>query len=248
MALLRRQLLSYKGSIVPPSAPETSTRGPDVFLTSNDENASNDAKPTVGSSDAGESYWRAQIETLTQTHIRENEALREEKDRKVRVLTRRLEESQDDVERSRKDLRREREMHLDTAQKMRQYQQSSQEMEASHQERLAELLSESGEMREQLESQAEALDLYREQNKRMEALLQEELGRDGGSGDGREGGETGGSVPREKFDELQTMFAETVERLTARVMQLEDGRSAPAPQQQQQQQQQTAQEEEGLTP
>ena len=75
-------------------------------------------------------------------------------------------------------------------------------------------------MREQLESQAEAPDLYREQTKRMERILQEELRK----GEGDEGGE-GGSVPREKFDELQTMFAETVERLTTRVMQLEEGRT-----------------------
>ena len=217
VSLLRRQLLAYKGNTVPPSAPEFS-RPSDVFLTS-DENTSNDAKPSVGSS-SGESYWRAQIETLTQTHLRESETLREEKDRKARVLSRRLEESQDDVERLRRDLKKERETHLDTAQKMRQYQQNSQEMESDHEERLAELLTESTEMREQLESQAEALDLYREQTKRMERILQEELRK----GEGDEGGE-GGSVPREKFDELQTMFAETVERLTSRVMQLEEGRT-----------------------
>ena len=122
-------------------------------------------------------------------------------------------------------MKKERETHLETAQTMRQYQQSCQEMESSHQERLAELLSEQTETREQLESQAEALDLYREQNKRMETLLQEELGRDDEGGEGGGQGTGSGSVPRERFDELQHMFVETVERLTTRVMQLEEGRT-----------------------
>ena len=227
VSILRRQLLSYKGSTVPPTAPQSASRLPDTFFT--DSDTSNSASPSAAKKgDSDEAYWIAQIETLSQTHLKESEALREEKDRKARILTCRLDESQEEIDRLMKDLKKEREGHLETAQKMRQFQQNCQEMESSQQDRLAEVLSEQSEMREQLESQAEALDLYREQNKRMETLLKDELGRD------EEGGENshgvgGGSVPREKFDELQHMFAETVERLTARVLQLEEGRAGSGP-------------------
>ena len=46
----------------------------------------------------------------------------------------------------------------------------------------------------------------------MERLLQDEI-----SDENDDNGTSSGSVPKAKFDELQTLFAETVERLTSRL-------------------------------
>jgi hypothetical protein len=223
VTLLRRQLLSYKGG----SSGSAGEHGPDVkssvFIKDGDSsNNQCDSSSSSSGGDSGDStYWRNQIDTLTEMHLKESEALREEKDRKARVLNRQLDESREEVDQLRTSLKKERESHLETAQRMRGFQQSNNALESEHQGRLEELLSENSEQREQLESQAEAMDMYREQNSRMKSLLQSEIDDSGDEGEG--GGGTGGSVPREKFEELQTMFVETVERLTSRVMQLEEG-------------------------
>ena len=57
-----------------------------MFVTGGDSNSS--AK--------GDEYWKAQIESLTETHLRDTAAAREERDRKIRILTRNIEESNED--------------------------------------------------------------------------------------------------------------------------------------------------------
>lgn len=221
IALLRRQLLTYKGkssvggdnsntNIEQRHKEEENVAA--VFMT-----GAEDGQPTG----TGDEYWKAQIESLTETHLRDLATAREERDRKVRVLTRRIEEGDEDNTQLRAALKREREGHLDTAQKLRHYQQSNHEMEVGHQARLSELLTETSEYREQLESQAEALELYREQNTRMERLLKEEISDENNDNNGT----SSGSVPKAKFDELQTLFSETVERLSSRILKLEESRS-----------------------
>ena len=213
IVILRRQLLTYKGNATSLALASITTPGEEedgnVFVTGGGSGGG-----------SGNEYWQAQIESLTQTHLKETAAAREERDRKIRILTRTIEESNEDNDQLRKALKRERECHLETAQKMRAYQQNNHEMEEGHQTRLSELLIEITEYREQLESQADALELYREQNKRMERLLQEEVS--------DENEDNNGSVPKAKFDELQSMFAETVEKLTTRLLKLEESRSEGA--------------------
>ena len=218
IAILRRQLLTYKGSASISSNAGSNTQKEEetTFLTGSHGQPS-------GKEDE---YWKAQVESLTEMHLRDAAAAQEERDRKVRILTRNIEECNEDNTQLRAALKRERESHLDTAQKLRNYQQSNHEMEEGHQTRLSELLTEITEYREQLESQAEALEMYREQNKRMERLLQEEISDENDD----KNSTSGGSVPKAKFDELQTLFSETVERLSSRILKLEESRSEnPAP-------------------
>ena len=104
ITILRRQLLTYKGNSGSSSDGEQKEEG-SVFLTGGDSNSS--AK--------GDEYWKAQIESLTETHLRDTAAAREERDRKIRILTRNIEESNEDNTQLRAALKRDVN-HLETAQ------------------------------------------------------------------------------------------------------------------------------------
>ena len=157
-----------------------------------------------------EKYWRNQMQQCTDKAMDDIKATRSNFEAKLRTLSREVDQASAEILSLQNDLTQERTKHLATVGQAKDYQQRLLAAESEAQGRIDELLAERLEFYEAFEgerSKAKALEEELcELKGRMASSRREEM------------------IPKSKFDELETLFCQTVERLTNRVTTLEEQR------------------------
>lgn len=182
-----------------------------TFVTGGIDTKSSNADSNSNGNEQNEKYWRQQIQVLTDKHLEELRIVHDKSNKQIDLLKKHVDKEKKENETMRKSLAEERENHLNTVQSLKEIRKNSNNLEDTHHGRIAELLAEISESYEVIESRNEEITRCRTKMREMDALLVSQQD----------------SVPKEKFDELQTLFVETVERLGARVGQLEDAPKNP---------------------
>jgi hypothetical protein len=219
-AMLKAQLAALMG----PQKQQTAQNSPkrddsdnnNVFLT--DTNKGDNAKTGPQSADPVdvERYWREQMQDLTDKHMTDAKATRQKFETKVRTLNKNLDAASAEVLSLQNDLTQEREAHYATVQQTKQYQQRLQGAEQGSQSRIDELLGDLTEMSEMLDNErSQSGALAEENNEAKRMLLRQEVNSDD-------------MIPRAQLEELETLFSETVTKLTSRMIALEDTKHAPS--------------------
>ena len=175
------------------------------------------ANPTHNSmlpSDAtGTEILRRQMQVMAEKHVEDLQETKAKHDRKCLLFRNQLTDAQQEVSTLQSDLASEREKHLATVQELRKWHQKVEGVETAMGGRVQELLAEVDETHGKME---DLIDMVKTQTARAEDLEERLLS-------ARR--EQEGMVARSKMVEMENLFMETVNRLSNRVIQLEQTRT-----------------------
>jgi len=200
-ALLTRQLEAYTGG----SSRRAGGQGPDP---DGGNSSSSEGKDQIDI----ENYWRAQMNTSTEKVMEDMKSSRSKFEAKIRTLNRDMDKASTEILSLQNELNQERTKHLATVGQAKQFQQKLMSAESELQGRIEELLAERVEIAEVLESSSERARTLEKQMTEMRTFMR---------------GKQEDMIPKAQFEELETLFCDTVERLTNRVMTLEANKKDP---------------------
>ncbi len=161
-----------------------------------------------------EKYWREQMQITTNKAVDDMKSTRSKFESKIRILNKQIASISDELLTTTNDLTEERTNHLNTLAQVKSYQSKLINIEKDLNVRIDELLTDRNELCDTLENEKNLninyelklstmqSELFKLQNEQVEN--HEEM------------------IPKSQFDELETLFSETVERLTSRVIDLEE--------------------------
>lgn len=159
-----------------------------------------------------ENYWRSQMNANTEKVMEDMKASRSKFEAKIRTLNKDLDKASTEILSLQNELSQERTNHLATVGQTKQFQQRLISTESELQGRIEELLAERMEIAEVLDAQSEQVRAHEEQLVEMRTFMR---------------GKQEDMIPKAQFEELETLFCDTVERLTNRVMTLESNKKDP---------------------
>ena len=180
---------------------------------SSSSSASSSSSSAPLPSDASSSdILRRQMQVMAEKHLEDLAETKAKHDRKTLLFRNQLADAQQEVSTLQGDLATEREKHLATVQELRRWHGKVEEVDKTLGARVQELVAELDEKDGKLE---DLIDLVKAQTARAEELEQRLLA-------ARMAQE--GMVARSKLTEMENLFTETVNRLSSRVIQLEQTR------------------------
>lgn len=167
--------------------------------------------------------WRVELAALRETHAQKEASMRRESDRVAAAYKAAASSAEQEWATADFELSKEREGHLETLRELKKAHAQLRQQDSETSDRIAELLAELKERDDRNEALghelqkaqvvgSEALHRAEMLEKRLEAMEER-----------KERDSTGGSVSRQQVEAMEVLFAETVERLSTRVSQLEGG-------------------------
>ena len=202
-AMLKKQLAYYTAAGVEGRASSASSSSSSSASSSNSSSSSSRESQRERGSD------KAELKHLTDRHIQDMNDLKTKYERKLTVFRNQLADAGQETATLQTDLAAERERHLATVKDLRRVHQKVDTVEASLGLRIEELLAEVDDKDGKLE---DLIDMVRAQTARADEV-------EGRLLEARSSAET--MVSKSKVTEMENLFVETVNRLSSRVMQLE---------------------------
>jgi hypothetical protein len=171
------------------------------------------ARPSAKSKDPVdiERYWRDEITKVKDKTNLDIKEIRNKFESQIRILNKTLDEGSREIQILTNDLNDERTKHLTTVGQAKTYQKRLMSCEEELQGRISELLSDRNDLFELLNDEKE-----KNNNNQLKVNEQQNNIND--------------MIPKSQFDELATLFSDTVEKLSNRVIDLEQGQSQSQPQ------------------